>query len=169
MEKHVLSAALAAALLCTGGTALAQSAAMQTTKTTTTTTRTDTAPMTMGSPEAALSESEIKTDVANAGYKMVKGLKFRDGVWQAQARGGNQKWSDIRVGPTTGKVYAADAPSHLNRDEVTAKLTAQGFQNIQNVKFDKGLWRAEARTPHGATVKLLVDPDDGSVVATSHG
>jgi hypothetical protein len=36
------------------------------------------------------------------------------------------------------------------------------------VKFDEGLWAAEAKTSHGNDVDLLVDPDDGSVVAQSH-
>src|SRR6185437_5005183 len=114
---------------------------------------------------AALDEASIQSAIANAGYKKVKGLKFRDGVWQAKARGGNDKWTHIKIGPTTGKVYEADAPSRLNEDEVKAKLTAQGYQNIGHVKFDKGLWKADAKNPQGKDVDLLVDPNDGSVVS----
>lgn len=160
MQKHMLAAALSATLLLVGGAALAQEAPMQTT-TTTTTTR-------LGSPSGALSESAIKADIGSAGYQEVKGLKFKDGVWQAEARGGNDKWTHIKVGPSTGKVYEADAPSKLNEDEVKAKLTAQGYQNIGHVKFDKGLWRADAKNSQGKDVDVLVDPDDGSVVAEQH-
>lgn len=158
MEKRMIPAALAAVLLCAGGIALAQPAAAQTTETTTTTT-------TLNAPTQALSESTIKSDIAEAGYKEVKGLKFEDGVWQAKARGGNDKWTRIRIGPTTGKVYEADAPSKLNKNEVKAKLTAEGYQNIDDVEFDDGLWKADAKNPQGKKLKLLVDPDDGSVVA----
>ncbi|HVX05170.1 MAG TPA: PepSY domain-containing protein [Rhodanobacteraceae bacterium] len=159
MQKHVLNAALSAILLCSCGAALAQEAPAQTTtRTTTTTTR-------VGNPAGALDEATIKSDIANAGYEKVKGLEFKDGVWQAKARGGNDKWTHIKVGPTTGKVYEADAPSRLNEDEVKAKLTAQGYQNIGHVKFDQGLWKAEAKNPQGKDVDLLVDPNDGSVVA----
>jgi hypothetical protein len=159
MQKHVLTAALATILLCSGGVALAQDAPAQTTtRTTTTTTR-------ISSPAGALDEATIKSDIANAGYQKVKGLKFKDGVWQAKARGGNDKWTHIKIGPTTGKVYEADAPSRLNEDEVKAKLTAAGYQNIDDVKFDKGLWKADARNPQGKDVDLLVDPNDGSVVS----
>jgi hypothetical protein len=87
MHKHTLAAALSATLLLASGVAFAQDAPMQTT-TTTTTTR-------VGSPTGALSESAIKADIANAGYQEVKGLKFEDGVWQAKARGGNDKWVRI--------------------------------------------------------------------------
>lgn len=158
MQKHMLAAALSAILLAAGGgIALAQNAPMQTT-TTTTTTR-------VSSPTGALSETAIRADIANAGYQEVKGLKFKNGVWQAKARGDNDKWVKIKIGPTTGKVYEADAPSRLNKDEVKAKLTAQGYQDVDDVDFDNGLWSAEAKNPEGKKVDLLVDPDDGSVVA----
>ena len=156
MQKHMLAAALSATLLLVGGAAFAQDAPMQTT--TTTTTR-------VSSPSGALSEPAIKADIGNAGYQEVKGLKFKDGVWQAKARGGNDKWVKIKIGPTTGKVYEADTPSRLNKDEVKAKLTAQGYQDVDDVDFDNGLWSAEAKNPEGKKVDLLVDPDDGSVVA----
>src|SRR6185437_14153027 len=159
MQKHVLTAALSAILLGSGSVALAQDAPSQTTtRTTTTTTR-------VNSPAGALDEAAIQSDIANAGYKKVKGLEFKDGVWQAKARGGNDKWTHIKIGPTTGKVYEADAPSKLDEDEVKAKLTAQGYQNIDDVKFDKGLWKADAKNQQGKDVDLLVDPNDGSVVA----
>ncbi len=160
MKKRMLPAVVAAVLACAAVVVLAQRSVAQTTETTTTTTLT--------APTSALSESTIKSDIAEAGYKEVKGLKFEDGVWQAKARGGNDKWTSIKVGPTTGKVYEADAPSRLNENEIKAKLTAQGYQNIGHVKFDKGLWSAKAKNPQGHKVKLLVDPNDGSVVATEH-
>lgn len=159
MEKKILAAALAASLLCASGTAFAQTAPpVGATQTTTTTT-------TISAPAGALTESQIKSDIANAGYKEVKGLKFDDGVWKAKARGGNDNWVRIKVGPTTGKVYQADAPSRLNKDEIKAKLTAQGYQNVDDVEFDDGLWSADARSPEGKKVDLLVDPNDGSVVS----
>ena len=157
MQKHMLTAALSATLLLGGGVALAQDAPMQTT-TTTTTTR-------VSSPTGALSEPAIKADIGNAGYQEVKGLKFKDGVWRAKARGGNDKWVHIKIGPTTGKVFEADAPSRLNKNEIKAKLTAQGYQDVDDVDFDDGLWSADAKNPEGKKVDLLVDPDDGSVVA----
>ena len=158
MQKHVLTAALSAILSCSGGVALAQDAPAQPPPPAAATAR-------AGTPAGALDEATIKSDIANAGYKKVKGLEFKDGVWQAKARGGNDKWTHIKIGPTTGKVYEADAPSKLDEDEVKAKLTAQGYQNIGHVKFDKGLWKADAKNPQGKDVDLLVDPNDGSVVS----
>ncbi len=150
------------------GAALAQdlpATAQSATSTTQTTTTVST--WTAQPPTGALSEDAVKTAIANAGYKEVKGLKFKDGVWRSKARGGNKQWAELAVGPVNGKVYVADAPSKLNEDEVKAKLAAAGYQNVHDVDFKDGLWSAEAKTAHDTDVDLLVDPDDGSVVAKS--
>jgi hypothetical protein len=164
MEKYVFSAALAGFLLCMGGMACAQNAPVQPTQSTQTTTTTTT----VSTSSNALTEEQIKSDIASAGYQEVRGLRFKDGVWMAKARGGNDNWVHIKVGPNTGKVYEADAPSRLNEDEIKAKLTAQGYQNVHDVEFDDGLWSADAKSPQGEDVDLLVDPDDGSVVSAEH-
>lgn len=140
--------------------------ASTTTRTTTTTTTTS---WSRQPPSGAMSEEAIKSAIAGAGYQEVKGLEFKDGVWRAKARGGNKKWAKLAVGPVSGKVYPSDAPSRLNEDEVSAKLTAAGYQNVKDVKFDHGLWSAKAKSPEGHNVDLLADPGDGSVVAQSHG
>lgn len=135
--------------------------------TTTTQTTTTVSSWTTQPPAGALTEERIKTAIANAGFKEVKGLKFKDGVWRSKARGGNKQWVELAVGPVNGKVYVDDAPSKLNKDEVSAKLAAAGYQNVHDVEYEHGLWSADAKTAHGHDVDLLVDPDDGSVVAKS--
>jgi hypothetical protein len=148
--------------------ALAQDLPATAQSSTTTTTRTTTASSwTTQPPAGALNEEAIKTAIANAGYKEVKDLEFKDGVWRGKARGGNKQWAELAVGPVSGKVYVNDAPSKLNKEEVTAKLTAAGYESIHDVEYEHGLWNAEAKTRSGADVELLVDPGDGSVVAKS--
>ena len=105
--------------------------------------------------------------LATSPKKEVKGLKFKDGVWRSRARGGNDQWVKIAVGPLSGKVYVTDAPSQLNKDEIKARLTTAGYEKIHDVEYEHGLWSAEADTSDGTDVDLLVDPDDGSVVARS--
>ncbi|MEO7068691.1 MAG: PepSY domain-containing protein [Rhodanobacter sp.] len=136
--------------------------ATTTTKTTTTVSSWATQP-----PEGALDEEHVKTAIANAGFKQVKNLKFKDGVWKSEARGGNKQWVHLAVGPVSGKVYVEDAPSKLNKDEISAKVAAAGFQNVHDVDYKHGLWSMDAKTTEGKNVDLLVDPDDGSVVAQS--
>ena len=120
--------------LSMGGVALAQEMPATTTPSITATQTTTTTRWTTKRPSGALSEHEIKAAIASAGYKEVKGLEFKDGVWRSKARGGNKDWVKLAVGPVSGKVYPADAPSRLNKDEVSAKLAAAGYQNIKDVR-----------------------------------
>ena len=160
----LIGLSMTAAVFAQDMPATARSAsATQTTETTTTVTTWTAQP-----PTGALTEDAIKTSIANAGYKEVKDLKFKDGVWRSEARGGNKKWVKLAVGPVNGKVYPADAPSKLNENEVTAQLATAGFQNVRHVKFEEGLWSADAKSRGGNAVNVLVDPTDGSVVARSH-
>ncbi|HKR77504.1 MAG TPA: PepSY domain-containing protein [Rhodanobacter sp.] len=166
MSKRLLSLLIG---LSIGGVAFAQTppSPMTASSTTRTTTTTTTSTWSAQPPNGAMSEDAIRAAIANAGYKQVKGLEFKDGVWRGKARGGNKKWVKLAVGPVSGKVYPTDAPSRLNEDEVKAKLTAAGYQNVKDVEFDHGLWSAKAKSPQGHRVDLLADPDDGSVVARS--
>lgn len=147
--------------------AVAAQTAPATGQSATSTVQTTTTTWTAQAPAGALNEKAIKTAIANAGYKEVKGLKFKDGVWRSKARGGNDKWVKLAVGPVNGVVYPADAPSNLNKDEITAKLAAAGYQNVKDVEFDDGLWSADAKSAKGEDLDLLVDPNNGSVIAKS--
>ena len=140
MIKRMLPLVIGLAVSSMASAQTMPAAAQSTTSATTQTTQTTTVTTWSNQPPTgALTEEAIKTNIANAGYKEVKDLNFKDGVWRSEARGGNKKWVKLAVGPVNGKVYAADAPSKLNKDEISAKLTTAGYQNIKDVKFDKGL------------------------------
>ncbi|MGA8276778.1 MAG: PepSY domain-containing protein [Rhodanobacteraceae bacterium] len=53
--------------------------------------------------------------------------------------------------------------SQCGRD--SAKLAAVGYQNISDVEFGDGLWSVDADDSAAKDTNLVVDPDDGSVVA----
>lgn len=115
-------------------------------------------------PAMALTQAEVESRVATAGFKEVKGLTFKNGIWQADARGGDKEWVDIYVHPLSGKVFQEGTPSPMNKQEIEAKITAAGYQNVKDVDFKNGLWMAEAKNGAGKEVDLMVDPDDGSVI-----
>lgn len=159
--------ALAPMALLAGGAAFAQElpppappppVGTQRTVTTTTTTWTR--------PADALPQDQIMQNIAAAGYRNVEDLQFRNGVWVAKARDGAGDSMKILIAPVSGHVYAADEPSRLDKDAIESRLTAQGYQDVDDLDFDDGIWRAEARSPDGQSVDLLIDPTDGSVIAS---
>lgn len=123
---------------------------------------------TTAAPSNALTEQEVGTKIADAGFKEVKGLQFKNGIWKADARGGDEKWVAVYVHPLTGKVFQEGKPSPLSEDDIKAKVTAGGYQNVHDVEFKNGLWKAEADNGKGKEVDLLIDPDDGSVIGESN-
>lgn len=159
--------ALAPFALMAGGVALAQglpppppgAATQQRTTTTTTTT-------TFPRPADALSQDVIMQDVAAAGYRDVEGLQFQNGLWVADARDGAGNSVKIMVAPVSGRVYVTNEPSRLDKDEIEARLTAQGYEDVDDLDFDDGIWRAEARDGSGQDVDLIIDPTDGTVIAS---
>ncbi len=116
-------------------------------------------------PANALSQEQVESRIAAAGFKEVKDLEFKHGIWQGAARGGDDNWVDVSVHPVTGKIFKEGKPSALNKQEVEAKVTAAGYQKVHDADFEDGLWQAEATNGKGKDVELIVDPDDGSVIS----
>lgn len=164
MHKYLPAITAAVALTLAGSVAFAQQAPSTSAPGTV-----PTAPATgardAARPTGALGEDAIRAAIARAGYTEIRKLKLDDGVWEAKARRGTGPWRELKIGPVTGKIYPEDAPSRLNADEIKARLAAAGYSNIHDVKFDDGLWSVDAVDPHGRNMDLLVDPDNGSVVA----
>ncbi len=143
MKTIALSAALALAL-GVAGAAMAQSQA-----------------------NGTLTEAQIRTHLQDQGYTHIDDLKFKHGMWRADARSGNGKHVDLRIDPTTGKAYADDQKvSRLGKDDVRASLASAGYTNVHDVEFEDGVWQAKAENSAGKDVKLQIDPDTGKVVGT---
>lgn len=53
---------------------------------------------------AQLGEDDVKAKLAAAGYHKVHDVKFKDGVWKAEAEDRNGKDVDLHLDPATGKV-----------------------------------------------------------------
>lgn len=60
--------------------------------------------------------------------------------------------------PPTGA--AADA---MTAPQVRAALEAQGYTSVNDVEFDDGLWKADARSADGKRVEVRIDPATGKL------
>ncbi|MDL5365814.1 PepSY domain-containing protein, partial [Xanthomonas sp. NCPPB 2654] len=100
------------------------------------------APATQGS--APLTQAQVRALLSEQGYTKLDRLKFEDGLWKTEATSGDGKHGDVRVGPRGGRVYAEGVPSKLSEAEVRAALTASGYSQVHDLKYDDGLWEAQA-------------------------
>ncbi|WP_309922221.1 PepSY domain-containing protein [Xanthomonas sp. 1678] len=124
------------------------------------------APAAQGS--APLTQAQVRALLSEQGYTKLDRLKFEDGLWKTEATSGDGKHSDVRVGPRGGRVYAEGVPSKLSEAEVRAALTASGYSQVHDLKYDDGLWEARAQTSTGQRVEVYADPTDGSVVSAQN-
>jgi hypothetical protein len=53
--------------------------------------------------------------------------------------------------------------SAMSSAQVEAMLTSKGFKHVHDVKFDDGLWQADATSGDGKDLDLRVDPVSGRI------
>ncbi|HEY0333328.1 MAG TPA: PepSY domain-containing protein [Stenotrophomonas sp.] len=58
---------------------------------------------------------------------------------------------------------AKGQPEALTSAEVTSMLSAQGYRDVHDVKFEDGVWKADATSGDGKNLDLKVDPATGRV------
>ncbi|MEA5125953.1 PepSY domain-containing protein [Xanthomonas floridensis] len=58
---------------------------------------------------------------------------------------------------------AAKPAKALTSTEVTSMLTAKGYTKVHDVKFEHGVWTADARSGDGKDVDVHIDPVTGRV------
>lgn len=65
------------------------------------------------------------------------------------------------AGPVAAQdARAADA---MTAPQVRAALEAQGYTRVNDIEFDDGMWKADARSADGQRVELRIDPASGQV------
>ena len=116
--------------------------------------------------QQAMTEPQVQSQLTAQGYTKVHDLKFKDGMWYAEARSANGSRVDLRIDASTGQVYPDEQVSRLSKDDVRAALETQGYTHVHDVDFDDGMWKAKARNPAGNRVKLKIDATSGKVVGT---
>lgn len=58
---------------------------------------------------------------------------------------------------------AASAQEALTESKVRAQLEAQGYTKVNDVKFEDGVWKADARSANGNRVDVRIDAKTGQV------
>lgn len=56
--------------------------------------------------------------------------------------------------------------SAVSAQSIYDQLTTAGYKDIEDVKFDDGVWNVEAKDPSGQKVEMKLDPNDGHIIST---
>lgn len=114
--------------------------------------------------QQAMTEAQVHARLTAQGYTDVHDLKFKDGMWKAEADSADGNDLDVRIDASTGEIYPDTAVSNLSRHDVEAALSTQGYTDVHDVDFDEGIWKAKADNPAGKKVKLRIDAHTGKVI-----
>ncbi|MBQ4854428.1 PepSY domain-containing protein [Rhodanobacter sp. B2A1Ga4] len=121
---------------------------------------------TTAAAQQAMTEPLVQGRLTAQGYTKVHDLKFKDGMWYAEARSANGHRVELRIDAKTGQVYPDEQVSQLSRQDVHAALETQGYTHVHDVDFEDGMWKARARNPAGNSVRLKIDASSGKVIGT---
>lgn len=113
---------------------------------------------------AALTEAQVKATLEAQGYTDINDVKFKEGVWKADARSADGNRVDVRLDPKSGQVFPDEQVANLSEADVKAKLSAQGYSDIHDVSFRNGIWNAKADNRAGVEMALRIDPASGDVI-----
>lgn len=116
--------------------------------------------------QQAMTEPQVQGQLTAQGYTRVHDLKFKEGMWYAEAKSANGRRVDLRIDARTGQVYPDEQVSQLSKQDVRAALETQGYTHVHDVDFKGGMWRAKARNSSGNRVKLRIDATSGKVIGT---
>ena len=122
----------------------------------------------LANPATTLTEPQVRAVLEQQGCTRINDLEFEDGMWEADATSADGNRVDLRVDPSSGKVFAEDMVSTLSADDIKARLTAAGYSKVNDVDFEDGIWEAEAERPDGADVKIRLDPTDGRILGVEN-
>lgn len=63
----------------------------------------------------------------------------------------------------TSAAFAQAPKQPLTEAQVRARLTEQGYTNVNDVKFEDGVWKADARSAEGNRIDVRLDAKTGAV------
>ncbi|MGN6151884.1 MAG: PepSY domain-containing protein [Lysobacteraceae bacterium] len=114
--------------------------------------------------DGALTGAQVKASLEAHGYTHVNDVKFRDGIWKADARSADGNRVDVRIDPKTGEIFPDEEVANLSEADVKARLSAAGYTGIHDVSFRNGIWNAKADNAAGVELELRLDPATGEVI-----
>lgn len=67
--------------------------------------------------------------------------------------------------PTVVAAQEPQAQTSLTEHQIRTRLAEQGYTKVNDLDFDEGVWKADARSADGNRVQVLLDPRTGNVYA----
>ena len=113
-----------------------------------------------------MTEADVRTLMTAQGYTGINDVKFKEGLWSADARSADGRHVEVKIDAATGKILPDKHAAAISRDQVIAKVQDAGYTNVHDVEMEGGVWKAAANDSSGIDVMIRLDSDDGHILGS---
>lgn len=137
MNKLMIAAALAAALVATPAVA------------------------------ADLSAAQVQAKLKAAGYTQVHELERDDGLWEADVSRADGSFEEVIIDPANGEIFdPRSGRTLLDAGQILALADKAGFRQVESFERDGATWKLEARNARNQRVEVRMSGHDGRVLSS---
>ncbi len=115
---------------------------------------------------STMTEADVRAAMIAKGYTDINDVKFKEGMWTADAKSADGNHVEVKVDSATGKIIPDEKVATISKDQIIVKVQDAGYTNVHGVEMEGGVWKAEANDSAGADVEIKLDPNDGHILGS---
>ncbi|MEP7186462.1 MAG: PepSY domain-containing protein [Rhodanobacter sp.] len=85
--------------------------------------------------QATLTAPQVQSKLTEQAYTKINDVKFKDGMWRAEAKSASGDHINVRIDAKTGQVSPDKQVSKLSKQDVRAALETQGLHRCPRRRF----------------------------------
>lgn len=116
---------------------------------------------------AELSAADVQAKLRAAGYTQVLELERDDGLWEADVTRADGSFEEVIVDPANGEIFdPRSGRALLDAGQILDRAGKAGFRQIESFERDGATWKLEARNARDQRVEVRMSGHDGRVLST---
>jgi len=116
---------------------------------------------------AELSAADVQAKLRAAGYTQVHELERDDGLWEADVTRADGSFEEVIVDPATGEIFdPRSTRALLDAGQILAVAQKAGFRQVESFERDGATWTLEARNARNQRVEVRMSGHDGRVLSS---
>jgi hypothetical protein len=124
-------------------------------------------PVAFANDGSSLSPQQAIDRATAAGYLTSGEIELDDGVYEIDARDGSGLAVEVHVEAHSGEILVPPqaGQNRLSAEQINQRIIAAGYQTIDGLEFDDGVWEADVRDGKGGERDLRLHPISGEILS----
>ena len=108
---------------------------------------------------------DVRTKLADAGYRDIHDIEYDDGLWEADVPRPDGSRGDVPTDLERNEIFDGRGQQALiGADAVLAKVAALGYRDVTSIDRDGAVWDVDATGPDGRRMDLRLSGHDGRLL-----